>query len=217
MLAGVATEAGGGNRRGRRSKEEVLDAAARVMAQRGYAGTSISAITAESGVPVSAIYHHFRSKGGVLSAVLERGARDYFAAMRAAHAEPPAGGTHRERLAWFMERTAEVFAANPGFLRLHLQLLLSDEAADAEVAEMNRQVREEGRAYMRHMISTAFADQGTAVADAVAQRLDYFAIAAFDGSFVNFQAEAERTVASQMDVLIDAMVAVGEAVVAQRS
>jgi DNA-binding transcriptional regulator YbjK len=55
-----------GNRRGQRS-QEILDAAAKVMATRGYAGTSMSALVQESGIPKSAIYHHFESKAGLLS------------------------------------------------------------------------------------------------------------------------------------------------------
>jgi len=207
------TRAPDGNRRGQRSREEILDAAARVMALRGYAGTSVSAITAETGLPRSAIYHHFHSKGGLLSAVMARGAHDFFAAMRAAHANPPEGGTHRERMAWYLDRTAQVFTAKPDFLRLHVLLVMSDEAAEAEVAEMNRQVRAEGRAYMREMISSAFADEGPEIARAVAEELDFFALAGFDGSFVNSQAESECSVTSQMARLTDAMVAIGEAVV----
>ncbi|MYU12789.1 TetR family transcriptional regulator [Streptomyces sp. SID8361] len=203
------------NRRGQRSREEILDAAARVMALRGYAATTISTITAETGLPRSAIYHHFHSKGGLLSAVMARGARDFFDAMRAAHANPPEGGTHRERMAWYLDRTAEVFTAKPDFLRLHILLVMSDEGAEAEVAEMTRQVRAEGRAYMRVMISSAFADEGPEIARAVAEELDYFAIAGFDGSFVGSQADPERGVVSQMARLTDAMVALGEAAVAR--
>ncbi|MFI9629417.1 TetR/AcrR family transcriptional regulator [Streptomyces sp. NPDC052042] len=208
------TRAPNGNRRGQRSREEILDAAAHVMSLRGYAGTSISSITAETGLPRSAIYHHFRSKGGLLSAVMARGAHNFFAAMREAHANPPEGGTHHERMAWYMNRTAEIFTSRPDFLRLHVLLLMSDEATDAEVAEMNRQVRAEGRAYMRVMISSAFADEGPEIAQAVAEELDYFAIAGFDGSFVNAQSDPECTIASQMARLTYAMVALGEAAVA---
>lgn len=217
MINGMerGSRAPNGNRRGQRSRGEILDAAARVMALRGYAGTTISSITTETGLPKSAIYHHFRSKGGLLSAVMARGARDFFDAMRAAHADPPAGGTHRERMAWYLDRTAAVFTAKPDFLRLHMLLMMSDEAAEAEVAEINRQVREEGRAYMRVMISSAFADEGPETARAVAEELDHFAIAGFDGAFVNSQTDPERSIARQMSHLTDAMVALGDAAAAR--
>ncbi|YCK37885.1 TetR/AcrR family transcriptional regulator [Actinomadura sp. ATCC 39365] len=88
-----AREAHTGNSRGRRSRQEILDAAARVMSVRGYAGTSISTLVKETGLPKSAFYHHFESKAGLLSAVMAQGARGFFEAMREAHRDPPAGGT----------------------------------------------------------------------------------------------------------------------------
>jgi len=200
-----------GNRRGRRSREEILEAAARVMAARGYAGTSISVISAESGLPKSAIYHHFHSKGGLLSAVMARGLYDFFEAMRVAQADPPADGTPYERLQWYLRKTAEVFEARSDFLRLHMLLIMSEEAADVEVRDVIAQVRGDGRAWMNHMIRSAFEPEGEQVAEAVADALDHFAMAGFDGAFIAFQAEGERTVLSQMEMLCDAVVALGEA------
>ena len=82
MMRTVENIRPGTNSRGRRSREEILDAASRVMAERGYAATTMSVLSQETGLPKSAIYHHFSSKGGLLSAVMERGAHDFFAAMR---------------------------------------------------------------------------------------------------------------------------------------
>ncbi|MFD7075293.1 TetR/AcrR family transcriptional regulator [Nocardioides sp. NPDC059952] len=201
------------NKRGRRSQEEILDAAARVMAARGYAGTSISVVSAESGLPKSAIYHHFHSKGGLLSAVMARGLDDFFEAMRTSQTDPPAGGTHRDRLRWFLDRTAEVFAERADFLRLHILLLLSEEADETEVAEILGRVRADGRVRMNQMIRAAFADEGDDIAAQVADRLDYFGVAGFDGAFIAANAEASHTVASQMEQLGDAIAALGEAIV----
>lgn len=77
-----------GNRRGRRSREEILDVASRLMAERGYAATTLSALSRESGLPKSAVYHHFRSKGGLLSAVMEHGAYAFFQHMARAQEHP---------------------------------------------------------------------------------------------------------------------------------
>lgn len=205
----------GTNSRGRRSREEILDAASRVMAERGYAATTMSVLAAETGLPKSAIYHHFSSKGGLLSAVMERGARAFFAAMRDAHACPPDGGTPRERMEWYLQRTGEVFLASPDFLRLHLIMALSAEAAEeaeaAHVAAKIDEVRTEGRLYMREMITYAFAPEGQEIAGAVAAELDYFAIAGFDGSFIALQADPSRSMRAQMSLLAEAVVALGEA------
>ncbi|MEU0936056.1 helix-turn-helix domain-containing protein [Embleya sp. NPDC005971] len=199
------------NRRGRRSREEILDVATRVMAERGYAATSLSTLSRETGLPKSAVYHHFRSKGGLLSAVMARGAYDFFAAMRTAHTGGPPPGTPRERLDWFLQRTGEMFLARPDFLRLHLMLVMSAEATEAEVGTLIRQVRRDGRAYMHRMISVAFAEEGPEIAQAVADRLDHFAIAGFDGAFVAMQADSGPDLPEQMRLLGEALAALGGA------
>lgn len=200
------------NRRGQRSRDEILDVAARVMAERGYAATSLSTLSAETGLPKSAIYHHFRSKGGLLSAVMERGMQEFFDGMREAQADPPAGGTHRERLGWYFERTGRVLLARQEFMRLHMILVFSAEAAEveAEVSDSIERVRREGLVLMNGMIRAAFEDEGEVVAQAIADELDHFGMAGFDGAFIAMQAEPARTLGPQGDLLADALVLLGE-------
>ncbi|WP_340539037.1 TetR/AcrR family transcriptional regulator [Nocardioides sp. GXZ039] len=204
-----------GNRRGRRSRREILEVASRLMAERGYAATSLSVLSAETGLPKSAIYHHFRSKAGLLTAVMEEGLHDFFAAMRAAQAQPPEGGSPRERMTWFLERTSEVFMARQEFLRLHMILILSAEAHEAEVADTITKVRTEGRVLMNHMIRSAFQDEDPAIAAAVADELEYLGIAGFDGGFIAMQADPERDLLEANRRLAEAMVSLGEATAAR--
>jgi AcrR family transcriptional regulator len=212
-----AQEAHTGNRRGRRSRQEILEAAARVMSVRGYAGTSISTLVHETGLPKSAFYHHFESKAGLLSAVMAEGAQGFFAAMREAHRDPPEGGTPRERLGWYLRKTGEVFVHREEFLRLLLVLVMSREATEAgEAMRTVIAVRDEGRAYMRHMIRSSFLAEGEDAADAAADALAHFGMALFDGAFVSLQSEDGKPIAEFMDELADAMVVIGEALIAQR-
>ncbi|MGV9772859.1 TetR/AcrR family transcriptional regulator [Streptosporangium sp. NPDC003464] len=206
-----------GNSRGRRSRQEILDAAARVMSVRGYAGTSISTLVKETGLPKSAFYHHFESKAGLLSAVMAQGAQGFFAAMREAHRDPPVGGTPRERLGWYLRKTGEVFVHREEFLRLLLVLVMSNEAAEAREAMLTViEVRGEGRDYMRHMIRSSFIGEGEAAADAVADALAHFGMAGFDGAFVSLQSEDGKPIPEFMEQLADAMVALGETLIAGR-
>jgi AcrR family transcriptional regulator len=62
----------------------VLDAAARLFAERGYHGTSIRDIAAAAGMTPAAIYSHFASKSGLLVAVYEAGVGRIAAALDAA-------------------------------------------------------------------------------------------------------------------------------------
>lgn len=201
----------GGNRRGRRSREDILDVAARVMSSRGYAGTSMSVLVKETGLPRSAFYHHFESKAGLLSEVMARGARRFFAAMREAHRNRPEEGSPRELLGWYLQQTGEVFVHHEEFLRLLFVLVMSNEAAEAANAMQTvAEVRAEGRELMREMILASFAAEGDGVA-AIAEDLSYFGIACFDGSFMSLQSHDHRSMPEFMDQLADAMVAIGTA------
>ncbi|GAA4479736.1 hypothetical protein GCM10023094_25300 [Rhodococcus olei] len=201
-----------GNRRGRRSRQEILDVAARVMSARGYAGTSMSVLVKETGLPRSAFYHHFESKAGLLSEVMARGARAFFDAMRAAHRNPPAGGSPRERLGWYLRQTGEVSVHHEEFLRLMLVLVMSNEAAGAaEAMRTVIDVRSEGRELMRDMIHSAFAVEGDDIATVVADELAHFGMAGFDGAFVSRQTKDGKPMAEFMNQLTDAIAAIGEA------
>ncbi|MFF2009988.1 TetR/AcrR family transcriptional regulator [Streptomyces sp. NPDC058195] len=208
-----------GNRRGRRSRDEILEVASRLMAERGYAATTLSELSRESGLPKSAVYHHFRSKGGLLCAVMEHGAYAFFRDMARAQEHPPPRQDVRERLGWYLQRTGEVFLANPDFLRLHFILVMNAEAAhDSEAEEIDRileRVRRDGRAHMNHMIADSFAAYGPEAAQAVADQLDYFAIAGFDGAFVAWQADPSRSMEEAMELLTDAVAALGASVAAR--
>ncbi len=187
------------------------------MAERGYSATTMSVLSAETGLPRSAIYHHFQSKGGLLSAVMERGAYEFFRHLRESQADPPSDLPPAELLGWFLQRTGEVFLAKPDFLRLHLILLMSAEAVeDVEVKEIIQRVRTDGRRHMRRMISRSWGSLGPEVAGEVGEALDYFGIAGFDGAFVAWQAEPERSMRDQMALLTEAMVAIAERVIAAR-
>jgi len=201
-----------GNQRGRRSREEILDAAARVMAAQGYAGTSMSVLVEETGIPKSAIYHHFGSKSGLLAAVMERGARGVFDAMTEAHREPPTTGTPRERLEWYFRRLGEVWVHRAEFLRLLILLVISDEATEApEAMETVVTVRNEGRAYLENIIRLSFVARGEDVAAQVAHNLAYVGIVGFDGLFVSMQSHDDMAVEELIDYLAEGIAAIGEA------
>lgn len=182
------------------------------MAARGYAGASMSVIADETGIPKSAIYHHFGSKAGLLAAVMERGARGFFDAMTEAHREPPTTGTPRERLEWYFQRTGEVWVHRAEFLRLLILLVMSDEAAEApEAMETVVTVRKEGRAYLEYMIKSSFIDEGEQVATQVARELAYVGMVGFDGVFISLQSRDVMPVSELIDFLVVGIAGIGEA------
>ena len=78
-----------------RSRELVLDAAERVMAEHGFEAATVARVVEEAGIPPSSVYHYFGSKDGILLAVMERGADRFFADL-----PPGSGGSGAPRSTW---------------------------------------------------------------------------------------------------------------------
>jgi AcrR family transcriptional regulator len=55
-----------------RTRERILDAAVVAFAEQGYEGTSLATVAQSVGLSQPGVLHHFRSKRGLLMAVLER-------------------------------------------------------------------------------------------------------------------------------------------------
>jgi AcrR family transcriptional regulator len=131
------------------SRRRIIEAAAALMADRGFAGTSIAAVSQRSGLPSGSIYWHFDSKEALLAAVMEDGARRWFDSLPRSDDLPtdPA------------ERTAAVFAtveasleAHPEFLRLLLLIALERRDVDPTSLAVIRRVRDLALERIRKML-----------------------------------------------------------------
>src|SRR6201995_1080749 len=103
------------NRRGLRSRELVLDAAERVMAEDGFEAATLVRVVAESGIPESSVYHYYGSKDGILLAVMERGAERFFAGLP----DPDKrAGTPTQHFSQIVSTAVDRLKEPPHFLRL---------------------------------------------------------------------------------------------------
>ena len=82
-----ARPAGRGQRRAGRRKIAVLEAAGRVIAERGADATRFADVAAESGVPVSTLQYYFGSREDLLVAAFQHASGTEIAALEAALAE----------------------------------------------------------------------------------------------------------------------------------
>jgi len=57
--------------RGQATRRQLLDAAAAVLSEQGYAATTMRAVAEGAGVQLSLVHYHFGSKGGLLAAVMD--------------------------------------------------------------------------------------------------------------------------------------------------
>lgn len=108
----LAQRSGGEPRRGRRPsgdvRAQVLSAATRLLAERGFEGTTLQAVADEVGIRKPSVLHHFESKealhAGVIGDILEHWARLVPQLMRSAtDREHAFDGLMRELIGFFAE------------------------------------------------------------------------------------------------------------------
>jgi AcrR family transcriptional regulator len=194
------------NRRGARSREAVLDAAERLIAEHGFEAATVAALVKAAGIPASSIYHYFGSKNGVLLAVMERGAQRYFAELQLPERRL---GSPREHLRALLEAATATLERHPDFLRILVVMAVQPSAAgDGEVHRVVERVRELALQRLREQMRVVFdLDPASDEADHLAR----FWLAASDGAFVAHQSHPQRSVADLLGHLPDALIAVRQA------
>jgi AcrR family transcriptional regulator len=190
------------NRRGLKSRELVLDAAERLMAEQGFEAATLARVVAESGVPMSSVYHYYGSKDGIVLAVMQRGAERFFADLPWWDRR---SGRPAQHLARVISTGVETLERHPDFLRLLIVFALQPPAAaGGGVAEVVSRIRDAALDRLRTQIAIAFGDDP---GDPATDQLARFALAAFDGAFVAAQADPTVTLERLLEPLPPALVA----------
>jgi AcrR family transcriptional regulator len=101
----------------RNTREDVIAAAGRLFAEKGYHGTSMRDLGRELGLLGSSLYAHVESKQDLLVEVVEEGARLFQASADSALA---AGGGAADRLRQLIEGHIGVVVDNPDVVRTYL-------------------------------------------------------------------------------------------------
>jgi AcrR family transcriptional regulator len=197
------------NRRGLKSRELVLDAAERVMAEHGFEAATIARVVEEAGIPLSSVYHYYGSKDGILLAVMERGAERFFADMPVSQVRR---GRPTQHLARYIARAAETLERHPDFLRLLIVFAAQPPAAaGGELEAVVAGIRAVALERVRHEIAVAFDDEP---AGPVTDRLARFALAAFDGAFVASRTDRALGLEELLRPLAPALVAARRSLIA---
>lgn len=142
--------------RTRLTRTAVIDAARLLFVERGYAGTTVEAISEASGTPVATVYRLFSSKLGILTALLDvsavgddeavaLGDRPHVQALLADQ-DP------RRQLRGFAGLAKEVMSRLAPVQQILLSAAGSDPEAATLLAEHNRQ-RQEGQGRIAHALA----------------------------------------------------------------
>ena len=196
------------NRRGMRSRELVLDAAERVMAEDGFEAATLARVVAESGIPMSSVYHYYGSKDGILLAVMERGAERFFADLPDWDRRRGRPGEHLARVSSSAVQTLE---RHPSFLRL-LIVFAAQPRGDGEIQAVVGRVRAVALQRLRRQVAIAFDDDECS---ATTDQLARFALATLDGAFLAAQADPSVTLRRLLEPLPPALVAARRALLAR--
>ena len=190
------------NRRGVKSRELVLDAAESVMAEHGFEAATLARVVEDAGIPMSSVYHYYGSKEGILLAVMERGAKRFFADL------PDSGrrvGRPKDYLDTIISTAADTLERHPSFLRLLIVFAAQPSAvAGGEIQDVVARVRSLGLERLQRELAIAFDDDADS---ATTIRLARFALAAFDGAFIAAQADASISLVELLAPLAPSLVA----------
>jgi AcrR family transcriptional regulator len=176
-------------RLGVESRRRIVEAAAALMAERGFAGTSIAAVSQRSGLPSGSIYWHFESKEALLAAVMEEGARRWFDALPQIDDLPP---DPVERFAALFDAGAASLEAHPEFLRLLLLIALERRDVDPASLAVIRRVRDRALEGSREMFAILLEPLRLPNARRIAAEFARMLLVVADGAFVAQHVDPEQ-------------------------
>ncbi|WP_067177806.1 TetR/AcrR family transcriptional regulator [Microtetraspora niveoalba] len=161
------------------ARDALMDACERLMGARGYHGVSIAALCERSGYPTGSLYHHFGSKAGLLTAVLERGAgrvRDTLAEV------DRLDGPAADRIDAYFEALISLVERYPDFHRLVMFVML-EEGADHEVERVLAALRARVFYHTSRMMGRLLSEGGFAAPEPLVHELSDMAMALLMGWF----------------------------------
>jgi len=168
------------------SRQRILDAAVSIAGVRGYEGTSIAAVSAESGLPASSIYWHFEDKDDLIAAVIERSFETWLTAVELPGEET---GTPLERVVAMAGNIARSLIDAPDFLRLGLMLALERRPAEPRGRTVFLQVRDIARNRLAEFIRALAPELDEHGVGTLAT----YAVACADGLFIEHEISGGET------------------------
>lgn len=167
---------------GEQSRDRILNAAAEVAGERGYSGTSISAVSSRCGLPASSIYWHFQDKDDLIAAVIERSFNQWLTAW-----EMPPGTDDRVRFAALARNVAKAMLDSPHFLRLGLMLSLERRPVEPRARAMYLEIR----ARAGRVIASTIKGFASRLDEPEVLQLTNHALAGADGLFIAQQIDGD--------------------------
>lgn len=188
------------------SRSAILDAATELMAERGFAATSIGSICSATGLAPTAIYWHFGSKEGLLAAIVDSSVSLWYAELaEAMGAKPAEDGADASMPAPNLERffavMIDAYRRRPQALRLMLWLGLDRGHPDHEARAAVQRARRRAIELIATSIGQALGpSEPTEASRQAYDRLARLMLVQLDGIFVAHEVDDD---ADRLDELFE--------------
>lgn len=196
------------------SRKLILDAAARIAAESGYEATTISKITARSGLPVSSVYWYFKGKDELLAEVVRHSFDEWRARQPALF--PLAGGVPlTEGLAAILATSVRSLPAAPDFMRIGHLLTLEKRETEPAARTLFLRIRDSVERNLADWFAHELEPDLLTRRPRLPHHLAQLVIAATDGLFLAHQIhevwDPDEFVALIVDIVRTAIAATGRA------
>ncbi|MBL6612724.1 MAG: TetR/AcrR family transcriptional regulator [Reyranella sp.] len=164
------------------TRERILAASLKLVASRGYAGTSISMICREAGLNASSVYWFFESKEDLLMRAIQESADEFLDA-----ASQPFDSGRNAPGAGLEATIAAIVGqldSNSNFLRLVLIMMIEDQQLPGEVRAKIARVRASSLDWWKSLLAHLFGDLGETTARLLAGEFAPLCRATVNGAFI---------------------------------
>jgi AcrR family transcriptional regulator len=200
---------------GERSRQRIREVASELMAERGYVGTSVSAIAKRSRLPASSLYWHFGSKQGLLAAVAAEGGSQWLDLIP--DWEDLTGST-LERLDKMLREIARQLSGRRDLIKLLLTLYIERDRIDQASVRTIRGVRRAAVGKFKPAMKALIESLGGTSSNFMIEELSNFALSFTNGCFIDHEVDPEATnLTRRFEQLLPAVVAVTKASIAVSS
>jgi AcrR family transcriptional regulator len=197
---------------GERSRRRIREVASELMAERGYVGTSVSAIAKRSRLPASSLYWHFGSKQGLLAAVAAEGGSQWLDLIPD---WKDLTGSAIERLEKMLREIARQLAGRRDLIKLLLTLYIERDRIDQASVRTIRGVRRAAIAKFQPAMEALIVSLGGTPDKFLILELSNFALSFTNGCFIDHEVDPEAThLARRFEQLLPAVIAVAKASIA---
>ncbi|MDB5108024.1 MAG: hypothetical protein JWM69_965 [Candidatus Binatus sp.] len=200
---------------GERSRRRIREVASELMAERGYVGTSVSAVAKRSRLPASSLYWHFGSKQGLLAAVAAEGGSQW---LELIPEWQDLTGSTLERLKKMLREIARQLSGRRDLIKLLLTLYIERDRIDQASVRTIRGVRRAALAKFQPAMKALIEWLGGTSSQFLIDELSNFMLSFANGCFMDHEVDPEATnLTRRFEQLLPAVIAVTKASIAQSS